>query len=76
MARPKSKIVAKSQDKEIAEELKSNAADFSNLPTYVTIIGTERAKYMVTGKEYPKTHKSIAIKLILSGDAELKKGDK
>lgn len=46
--------------------------DFSKLPTIVTIIGTEKAKYLKTNKEYPGTHKILAERLIKNGDAILK----
>jgi len=68
MARPVKKVEAKSPVKVEKQE-----PDFSDLPEYVTVIGTEQAKYMQTGLEYPKTHRSIAILLIKNGDATLKK---
>ena len=68
MARPKKEIIEKSPEKVEKSEM-----DFSNLPEFVTLIGTEQAKYMKTDKEYIGVHRSIAIKLISNGDATLKK---
>lgn len=76
MARPVKKVVEKSQNAKpepAKPEPEIVETDFSTLPEYVTVIGTEKAKYMQTGLEYPKTHRSIAINLIINGDATLKK---
>lgn len=42
-----------------------------NLPLYVTLIGTGKG-VMKQGKEYPNTHRKIAVNLIEKGVAELK----
>lgn len=60
--------------KEVVEKQKEikTDIDFSKLPNIVTIIGTEKAKYLKTNKEYPGTHKILAERLIRNGDAILK----